>query len=588
MAASSNWYLYTKRADFSGIAERFGIDPVTVRVLRNRDVAGEEDIRYLLQAGITDLYDESGIPDLEKAAELICKAIDEGEHIRIVGDYDIDGVCATCILLRSLSGLGAKADHRIPERIRDGYGINANIVREAIRDGVDLILTCDNGIAAVEELALAKEAGIKVVVTDHHNVKVNEDGLDLLPPADAVVNVKRKDSRYPTSEICGAVTAWKLVRRIFALKHLPETAWLEYLDLAAVATVGDVMELSGENRIIVREGLKLLSGGRRPWKKNESGEEAASGSSNAGLKALLSCLELEGKPISTYHVGFMIGPCINAGGRLETAETALRLFMTDSTEDARKMALHLRELNEERKSMTEKGVREGMEQVEQKLLADKILVVYLPELHESLAGIVAGRLKEAYGKPAFVLTPGKDGLKGSGRSIEAYNMFEALCGAEDLLIRFGGHPMAAGISLQEENLEAFRKRLNETSVLQEEDFIRKIWIDAAMPLSYIHEKLVRELEALAPFGPGFERPLFAQKGLRIRALQVMGRNRNVLKLQLFENSGTVMEGILFGEADRIAGEMRGADTVDIVYIPKINEYQGSRSIQLEIRDYRCH
>ncbi len=577
----SRWYVYTKRADFDAIAEKYGINPVTARILRNRDIYEDKDIELFLRGGLDELYDAALLPDIDRASALILSAIDSNKSIRIVGDYDIDGVCAVTILLQGLRELGARVDARIPDRINDGYGINHRIVDEAVRDGISMILTCDNGIAAIDELAAAKQAGLTVVVTDHHSIRKDESGEELLPPADAIVDVKCAGSRYPTEEICGAVIAWKLIGSLYTRRGYPERAWLRYIDLAAIATVGDIMPLIGENRIIVKEGLKVLNGALRP---DGSGEKK---SACLGLRALISALELCDKDIGAYHIGFVIGPCINAGGRLETADTALKLFMTEDEEEAARLAIHLRELNEERKAMTEAGVRDGLELIGEKYAEDKVLVVYIPDLHESLAGIVAGRIKEAYYRPTIVVTDAKDGLKGSGRSIEGYDMFDGLCKAAEYMTKFGGHRLAAGLSLQADKLDAFRRRLNEDAALTEEELTQKVWIDAAMPIGYADERLVRELESLAPFGKDFEKPAFAAKNLHITETRVLGRQGNVLRLRLRDERGVYADGIMFNDdAARIEIELRKAESISILYYPRINEYAGRKSIQLEIKDYR--
>lgn len=573
------WMLHTKRADFQGIARDLGIDPVTVRIIRNRGIREEEEMRRYLFGTLDDLYDPAQLPQGEEAAALLREAISRGERIRIVGDYDIDGVCATYILYRGLlqvrEALGRKEaeggiDYVIPHRIRDGYGINRHIIEKALSDGVDLIITCDNGIAALEELRFAREQGIRVIVTDHHDIRLTEEGEEQLPPAEAVVDPKLRDSRYPVRNICGAVVAWKLLLLLYRMCGLSREAWLSFLDFAALATVGDVMELQGENRIIVRYGLKSLTEGCR----------------NQGLCSLINRCGLSGKRITVYHLGFVIGPCINAGGRLETAEAALKLFLSEDPEEAAMLAEHLRSLNEERKLMTEEGVKEAERQALEAFPEDRVLVLFLPELHESLAGIVAGRIRERLGKPCIVLTRGAEGLKGSGRSIEAYHMFQGLCGVSGLLTRFGGHPMAAGLSLPEENLEAFRRELNRGCGLSPEDFLQELWIDMSMPLSYISGRLVEELSLLEPFGTGNEKPVFAAKGVQLTDLRVIGKNRNVLKCRVREETGTCMPAVIFGEADRIEKELKGFSRVNITYYPEINEYNGYRTLQLVIGDYR--
>ena len=573
------WMLHTKRADFQGIARDLGIDPVTVRIIRNRGIREEEEMRRYLFGTLDDLYDPALLPQGEEAAALLREAISRGERIRIVGDYDIDGVCATYILYRGLlqvrEALGRKEaeggiDYVIPHRIRDGYGINRHIIEKALSDGVDLIITCDNGIAALEELRFAREQGVRVIVTDHHDIRLTEEGEEQLPPAEAVVDPKLRDSRYPVRNICGAVVAWKVLLLLYRMCGLSREAWLSFLDFAALATVGDVMELQGENRIIVRYGLKSLTEGCR----------------NQGLCSLINRCGLSGKRITAYHLGFVIGPCINVGGRLETAEAALKLFLSEDPEEAAMLAEHLRSLNEERKLMTEEGVKEAERQALEAFPEDRVLVLFLPELHESLAGIVAGRIRERLGKPCIVLTRGAEGLKGSGRSIEAYHMFQGLCGVSGLLTRFGGHPMAAGLSLPEENLEAFRRELNRGCGLSPEDFLQDLWIDMAMPLSYISGRLVEELSLLEPFGTGNEKPVFAAKGVQLTDLRVIGKNRNVLKCRVREETGTCMPAVIFGEADRMEKELKGFSRVNITYYPEINEYNGYKTLQLVIGDYR--
>ena len=474
-------------------------------------------------------------------------------------------------------------DYQIPERIRDGYGINENIIRKAAADGIDTIVTCDNGIAALDQIALAKELGLTVVVTDHHEVVRSTDGSEQLPCADAVVNPKQDGCSYPFKSICGGVVAYKLVQVLFELFGIPETEWEQMLEFAAIATVGDVMPLQDENRILVRWGLRQIIRTK-----------------SAGLRALVEACDLDITQLTAYHIGFVIGPCLNASGRLQTAKLALEMLLCEDEAGAQRMAIQLKELNEERKNMTQKGVEEALSIVEEQYGEDSVLVVYLPDCHESLAGIIAGRVREAWNKPSFVLTrsaeeaDSQDGeeavpmAKGSGRSIEAYHMYQGLCGVQDLLVKFGGHPMAAGFSLREGDIDEFRRRLNEQANLKPEDFVRKIWIDVPMPLEYISEGLIEELKQLEPFGQGNEKPQFAQKNLLIRSSRVLGRNRNAVKLSLVTEQGYPMEGMLFTEGDRFMEELGSQKHIDVIYYPDVNEYNGNRTLQIVIREYRLH
>ena len=571
----SVWMLQTKRADFNAIAARFHISPVTARIIRNRDVEGEKAIDRYLNGTLDQLYDPHLMKDMDKAAALILEKIRAGVRIRIVGDYDIDGVCSTYLLYRGLTRCGADVDYQIPERIRDGYGINESIIRKAKEEGIDTIVTCDNGIAALEQVHLAKELGMTVIVTDHHEVVRDEDGSQVLPEADAVVNPHRDDCTYPFAGICGGVVAYKLVQVLYEKNGIPEQEWKDMLEFAAIATVGDVMKLQDENRIIVRWGLKQIPH-----------------TASAGLRALVEACGLDICNLTTYHIGFVIGPCLNASGRLKTAQLALELLLceagTPAALRAEEMAAELKLLNEERKDMTQAGMEQAFEQVDTELADDDVLVVYLPDCHESLAGIIAGRVREAYNKPSFVLTKGEDCVKGSGRSIESYHMYRALCGVRDLLLKFGGHPMAAGFSLKEENVGEFRRRLNEQSTLTREDFIPKIWIDVAMPLEYISEALVNELKSLEPFGQGNEKPQFAQKNLRIRSLRALGRNNNAVRMTVVTEQGRPMEAMVFTEADKFVEEAKNSRSMDVIYYPDINEYNGNRTLQIVVRAYKLH
>lgn len=566
--------LQTKRADFNAIAARFHISPVTARIIRNRDVEGEKAIDRYLNGTLDQLYDPHLMKDMDKAAALILEKIRAGVRIRIVGDYDIDGVCSTYLLYRGLTRCGAAVDYQIPERIRDGYGINESIIRKAKEDGIDTIVTCDNGIAALEQVRLAKELGMTVIVTDHHEVVRDEDGSQVLPEADAVVNPHRDDCPYPFAGICGGVVAYKLVQVLYEKNGIPEQEWKDMLEFAAIATVGDVMKLQDENRIIVRWGLKQIPH-----------------TASAGLRALVEACGLDIYDLTAYHIGFVIGPCLNASGRLKTAKLALELLLCEGMQQsarAEEMAAELRLLNEERKDMTQAGMEQAFEQVDAELADDDVLVVYLPDCHESLAGIIAGRVRETYNKPSFVLTRGEDCVKGSGRSIESYHMYQALCGVQDLLLKFGGHPMAAGFSLKEENIDEFRRRLNEQSALTKEDFIPKIWIDVAMPLEYISEALVNELKGLEPFGQGNEKPQFAQKNLRIRSVRAIGRNNNAVRMTVVTEQGRPMEAMVFTVADQFVEEAKQSRSIDVIYYPDINEYNGNRTLQIVVRAYKLH
>lgn len=566
--AAEKWMLQTKRADFDELARYHGISPVTARIIRNRDVVGMESMDKYLKGGLKDLYSPYLLKDMELTVTILMEKVREKKRIRIVGDYDIDGVCSTYLLYRALNEIGAYADYEIPDRIKDGYGINESIIRQAAEDGIDTILTCDNGIAATTQIALAKELGLTVLITDHHDIR-KEDGVEILPPADAIINPKQMDCSYPYPEICGGLVAYKLVQALYEAYSIPQEKWLEMLEFAAIATVGDVMKLQDENRIIVKEGLKRMGQTK-----------------SLGLKKLIEKNNLDQDGITAYQIGFVIGPCLNAGGRLHTAKLALSLLLSESEEEADRMAQELKDLNDQRKTMTKQGTEKAIEQVESCHQNDKVLVVYLPDCHESLAGIIAGRLREQYQKPAFVLTDAEEGVKEYGRSIEAYHMFDALVEVKDLLEKFGGHPMAAGLSLKRENVEPLRDRLNELAKLEEDDFVRKIWIDVPMPLEYIDEPLIEELDLLEPFGQGNEKPLFAQKGLSIRSVRVLGKNRNVVKFSLASGQGMPMDGLLFANGDSFLEELLDSRKIDVIYYPTVNEYNGNKSLQIVIKNYK--
>lgn len=564
------WMLQTKRADFNGLAMRLGVSPVAVRIMRNRGLLDEREMRKYLYGTLDDLYDPRQMKGMETAAGIIEKKLIEGKKIRIIGDYDIDGVCSTYIFLKGFhraAGNG-QIDYEIPDRIRDGYGINESIIRQAAEDGIDTLVTCDNGIAALKEISIAKQLGMTVVVTDHHEVPVDVYG-QILPPADAVVDPKQDGETYPYHEICGAVVAWKLINVIYEDLGIPEHEWMELLEFAAIATVGDVMKLQDENRLIVKYGLKKIGSTK-----------------NTGLRMLVEKNNLDINNLSAYHIGFVIGPCLNAGGRLKSAKVALRMLLEQDPDRVSGLADELKELNDVRKDMTAKGETEAIEQVERFYMSDKVLVVFLPECHESLAGIIAGRLREHFHKPSFVLTRGEQSAKGSGRSIEAYHMYQGLCEVSDLLVKFGGHPMAAGLSIEESDIDEFRRRLNENAKLTEDDFVPQIWIDVPMPFEYVNEKIVDELKGLEPFGQGNEKPLFAQKSLTIRNVRVLGKNRNVVKMNLVTNTGHPFDGLLFADGDRFLEEQTGQNTIDMIYYPDVNEYNGTRTLQAIIKNYK--
>lgn len=567
------WMVAAKRADFKGIGERFGIDQVTARIIRNRDVIGEKAIEKYLHGSRKDFYSPWLLKDMEKAVAILQEKIENRNRIRIIGDYDIDGVMSTYILLESLRGLGGDVDMMIPNRITDGYGINEHLIEQAWQEGRDTIITCDNGIAAVTQIRKAKDLGMTVIVTDHHEVPFEdlEGGRkEILPPADAIVNPKQKACSYPFTGLCGAVVAMKVMEALYE-KMAPEVDLVDkMLPFAGIATIGDVMDLQDENRILVKEGLQRLHH-----------------TTNLGLQELIRVNNLERENISPYHIGFILGPCLNASGRLDTAKRALQLLLADSREEAAVLAGDLKNLNESRKEMTAQGLEKAIEQVEStSMMEDTVLVVFLPECHESLAGIIAGRLRERYHKPSFVLTRGEEGVKGSGRSIESYSMYEKLCECKEYLTKFGGHPMAAGLSLEEENVERFRRKLNEQSGLTEEDLVEKVTIDVPMPIHYIRKDLVQELSLLEPFGKGNEKPLFAQKNLWISQMRVFGKNRNVVKMRLTDENGYPMDGVYFGNGDEFAEEGRGKRKISIVYYPDINMYQGRESLQVIIRHYQ--
>lgn len=571
------WFVAMKKADFNGIAEKYQISPIIARLMRNRDVIGDEAIDFYLNGTVEDLYDGLLMKDMDRAVDILREKIEEGKKIRVIGDYDIDGVNATYILQQGLAGLGADVDTDIPDRIKDGYGLNQMLIDRALENDVDTIITCDNGIAAMNEIAYGKENGMTIVVTDHHEVPYLEENREkkyLLPPADAVVDPHRADCEYPFKGLCGAAVAYKLVEVLYRVsgkseqevEHLQESL----MENVAIATIGDVMDLVGENRVFVKKGLELLK-----TTKNE------------GLHALMQCTGVDTANLNTYHIGFVIGPCINAGGRLDTAKRALELLNASNRREAVTLAADLKELNDSRKEMTEEGVEEAVRQIESSSWKDdQVLVVYLPECHESIAGIIAGRIKERYYRPTFVLTKGETGVKGSGRSIEAYDMFAEMSRCRELFTKFGGHKLAAGLSLEEEKVEVFRKRINELADLTEEDLQMKVSIDMRLPFPYINEELIHELKILEPFGKGNGKPLFAESKLRVIQPRIFGKNRNVLKCRLEDQQGNQMEAVYFGEVEDCLRQMEKKQIMSFTYYPTVNEYMGKRTIQLTIVNYQ--
>ncbi len=606
------WYVAAKKADFQGIAKRFGIDPVTARIIRNRDVVGDDEIRQYLYGTRAELGDPAQLQGGLEAASLLKQKIEEGKKIRIIGDYDIDGVNSTYILYRALTRCGAQVDYEIPDRMKDGYGLNISLLKLALEEGIDTVLTCDNGISAIAEIAYAKENGMTVIVTDHHEPLFEEvpeedqaetiqpqtdtarripspDGTRIfrLPPADVLVNPKQPNCRYPYKKLCGAAVAWKVVCLLYRLYAIEEEAE-QFLQFVGFATVGDVMELDGENRILVKEGLNQLRI-----------------TQNYGWRALIQANNLDFDTLNSYHIGFVLGPCINASGRLDTAKRSLRLLLAKDAAEAELLATRLKQLNDERKELTQAAVDLACEQIDGSTEAnDRVLVVYLPDCHESIAGIVAGRIRERYGKPTFVVTnaEAEDEAKGSGRSIEAYSMFEEMVKCQDLFRKFGGHPMAAGFSLPRSRIDEMRRRLNENCTMTEEDMAEKIMVDVPMPINYIRESLVEELSVLEPFGNGNEKPLFAERHLKLLSARILGKNANVLKLQVANATGCTMEALYFGIPDNILSYLAdkyGRNEVqkllwgkvnqiemDLTYYPSINEYQGRRTLQIVIKNFR--
>lgn len=592
----SKWMVAAKRADFNAISQKYKISPVLARIIRNRDVVDDQDIDKYLNGTREQLYAPECMKDMGNAAKILLEKIEAEKHIRVIGDYDIDGICSTYILYRGFCECGAHVDTVIPHRIYDGYGLNDNLIREAYDAGTDTVVTCDNGIAAYAQIELANSLGMTVIVTDHHEVpyeEVNGERHYKVPKAVAVVDPKQEECNYPFQEICGAVVAYKLVLELLSQKNnckwqdiMESELGLELLEFAAFATIGDVMELKDENRIIVKSGLELMKNTR-----------------NIGLKALMQVTEITQDHITPYTIGFVLGPCLNATGRLDTAVNALELFRTESFDEAVVMAQNLKSMNDSRKELTLKGVDEAVAQIEgSELKNDKVLVVYLPEIHESLAGIIAGRIREKYYKPTFVLTKAEDGVKGSGRSIEAFHMYDEMTKCKELFTKYGGHKLAAGLSLPEENVDVFRRMLNENCKLTEDDFEEKVLIDVPMPMDYVSFDFIEQLDRLEPFGNGNPKPQFAQKNVHFISGRVLGANRNVGKYRVEDGNGRQYDVIYFGDIDDLNEYMAskyGSEAVDmlylrgtrdivmsVVYYPEKNEFRGNVSLQMVMKYYQ--
>lgn len=567
------WRVYSKKADFDAIGSRFDIDPVTARIIRNRDVTDMENVDMYLNGTLDSLHDPMMMKDMDKAVSVIASSIRDNKHIRIIGDYDIDGICSIYILFKGLKMCGADVDYEVPDRITDGYGINENLIKQAYEAGVEVIITCDNGIAAASQIDYANELGMTVVITDHHDVPYEETDNGrryIIPKAAAVVDPKQNDCRYPFKMLCGAGIAYKFIGCMVKEFQTGDSVMPELLQFAAIATVGDIVDLLDENRIIVKEGLKLIAN-----------------TGNYGLNALMAVTGVSRESINAYHIGFVLGPCLNASGRLDSAKRALKMLVTDDRAEAERHAGELKDLNEERKKLTSEAVDKAVDMVENSSLKDdKVLVIFLPDCHESIAGIVAGRIREKYYKPVIVLTRGEQEAKGSARSIESYNMFEKLSECKDLFTRFGGHPMAAGLSLPEEKIPEFRSRINEHCNLSEEDLTETVWIDVPMPLEYINEKLILELGGLEPFGKANPKPVFADKNISIRNIRAIGKDKQYTRMTITKDSGIVIDAVGFFPCTELETVYNKNGRISCTYYPEINEFRDKKQIQVCVTGYR--
>lgn len=580
------WVVSAKKADFQAIGQHFGIDPVLARIMRNRGLTDLQEMNLYLHGTRADLNDPHLLKDADLAAQILREKIKEKKRIRIIGDYDIDGIQSTYILYYALRRLGADADFVIPDRILDGYGLNEHLVTRASQDGIDTILTCDNGISAIDQIHLAKSLGMTVVVTDHHEVPFTEvDGVrrERVCEADAVVNPKQQACHYPFKKLCGAAVAFKLVQVLYEVFGLEVSEADCFIENAGFATVGDVMDLQGENRILVKLGLEMLNR-----------------TTNIGMKALILQNKLTMGAIKSHDIGFRIGPCLNASGRLDTARLSLKLLLCESETEAAVLAEEIVELNESRKLLTMHAVEQAKEIAQQEeYVNDRVLVIFLPDCHESLAGIVAGRIREAYYRPTLVVTRSEHGAKGSGRSIESYSMYEELCKCEEYLTQFGGHPMAAGFSLKEADIDAFRRKLNEVCTLTEEELRPKVVIDVPMPISYITERLVNQLGCLEPFGKGNEKPVFADRNLVIERLRICGKEGRVFQMKVRNAAGVSMDAVYFGDVedlllpltekygkvvaqDTLAGRCVHEAALHFTYYPEMDHYYETPRIKLRL------
>ena len=579
----TKWMIYSKRADFNALAKEFKITPVTARVMVNRGVKEKEFSNYL-NCDLKKLYSPWLFLDMEQSVDILSKKINEIKKIRIIGDYDIDGICSMYILAECLKELNAKVDLDIPDRVKDGYGINVDIIERAKEDGIDTIITCDNGIAAIDEIEYAKSLGITVIVTDHHQLPLDADGKCIRVNGDGVINHMQPDCTYPYKKLCGAVVAYKFMEALYEKMGIAFDI-NKYIEFAAIATIGDVVDLDSENRIIAKRGLEKLKV-----------------SDNKGLNALIEVCQIDKSNISSYHIGFVIGPCLNAGGRLSTAKMAYDLLCAKEYDEAIEKALQLKNLNDIRKTLTEQGVEKAKE-ISNNYINDKVLVLYLEDIHESIAGIIAGRIKEMYYKPVIVLTNStkENVVKGSGRSIEGYDMFKELSDCKSLFLKFGGHEMAAGLSLKKDNIDIFRKTINDNVNLLDEDMIQKVWIDVKLPFSYISETFIEELSVLEPFGKGNEKPVFAEKDVEVLSYNILGKNNNVLKMTLRNEEKYNMTALYFGDIDKLSKDINvkygeeqlklakiGKDNnirLSIAYFPQLNTFNGRTTVQIVISKY---